>query len=154
VYFKKGKLNMPINSIQNNTPSFKANLVIVPRTGRKGGDYILEKGLSDYQIKFLQQKFEKATKDIKGTLELNLGELYGCYDNDISEITYKNNRYKDSIPVVIGPESLSTKNEFVEKLVKMLEIFNMRKKNFQKIRDLQTRTAEYLKVQKQVVMGL
>jgi len=133
---------MQINSIQNNNPSFNAKLVIVPRIVRKGGDYILEKGLSDYQIKFLKQKFEKATKDIKGTLELNLGERDRCYDSDLGKITYKTNRYEDSIPVYIGPESLSTKNEFVDKLVKMLEIFNMRKKNFQKISDLQTRTIE------------
>jgi len=143
----KGEI-MQVNYIQNTKPSFKASLKIYPKGVHHYGstkpyDYE-DLPLNDLQLKTLKSKFEKATKDIKGTLTVSLGQ-YNVYNDSYnypSNISYMNGKYKDSIPVIIGPQSLTTKNEFVDKLVKMLEIFKFREKNSIRVQQMEQRIAE------------
>lgn len=148
----KGEI-MQVNSTLNTNLSFNAKLNIRP----KGVHHFNSERLYDYedlplnalQLKTLKSKFEKATKDIKGTLTVSLGEYnpYNSSYNYPSNISYMKGKYKDSIPVIIEPESLTTNDEFVDKLVKMLEIFKFREKNSiratqmeQKVKDLKQST--------------
>lgn len=143
---------MRTNSIPNYSPTFNARLNIIPKSVYskwEHTDVIQDLPLNDIQLKLLTNKFEKATKDTKGTLNLFLGEFnfYNPYCNKPSNISYTNGKYKDSIPVIIEPESLTTNDEFVDKLVKMLEIFKFREKNSiratqmeQKVKDLKQST--------------
>ena len=126
---------MEIKSVQSTTPSFNARLRIVPKCTYE------DLPLNDIQLKCLKSKFEQSTNDIKGTLHLALGQ-YNSYNNfctSPSRITYVNKEYKDSIPIIIEPQSLITKDEFVDKLVKMLEIFKFREKNAKKVQQMEQR---------------
>lgn len=134
---------MQINKIQN-SPSFSASLKIEPLSyyGIKMHDYKTEMPLSEFQERLLKQKFEKATKDIKGLLTIDLGRrnIFNIYENRTSGLLYNNEKHSDSIPVYF--KNISSDNEFVDKLVKMLDIFKMREKNFKKINDLKSQAAK------------
>lgn len=134
---------MQINKIENTNPSFNAKLVARGQNCVWDTQECLKKHcqFTDLQVKVLQQKFEKATKDIRGTLCLDFGEYYeNPYMCRTSNISYSNKGYEDSIPCYFD-EQVSTNNTFIEKLVKMIEIFDMRKKNNDKVIALQKRIA-------------
>ena len=92
---------MQINKIQN-SPSFSASLKIEPLSyyGIKMHDYKTEMPLSEFQERLLKQKFEKATKDIKGLLTIDLGRrnIFNIYENRTSGLLYNNEKHSDSIP--------------------------------------------------------
>lgn len=137
---------MKINSVQNSNPSFNARLNIIPKSVyvKRVGDVTQDLPISELELRLLKNKFQKATKDTEGTLNLSLGEVnyYNQYACKPCSFTYTNGKYKDNIPVIMEPEDVTTKNEFVDKLVKTLEIFKFREKNTIKINDMRKRAAE------------
>lgn len=138
---------MKIDSIKNSNPSFEARLNIIPKSvydARKHVDVIEKLPINDIQLKLLTSRFEKATKNIKGTLNVSLGEynFYNSSCNNPSYISYTNGKYIDSIPAIIEPQHLTTKDEFVDKLVKMLEIFKFREKNAIRVQHMEQRIKE------------
>lgn len=138
---------MNTKSIQNYNPTFNAKLNITPKSIYNIHTYVHEiedLPLNNVQLKLLTSKFEKATKGIKGTLDLYFGEFssFNQYVHNPSKISYINGKYKDSIPVIIEPQALTTKDEFVAKLVKILEIFKFREKNATKIQHMEHRIEE------------
>lgn len=124
---------MQINNFQtNNRTAFGANLKL---SGTKLPQYLKNNEISDSAIKELCDKFEKATKQIEGTLELDFGSKMK-YGDLMSLIRYTGGKNNDEIKVFLENEKLSSDDKFVDKLVKMLDIFKMREKNYQKIENL------------------
>lgn len=131
--------NCQINNCQiNNKLSFCANLKLC---GKELTTYLKKNRITDLQIKALKDKFEKATKETEGIIELDFGSYYPdkMYMSEKSKIRYINGEYDDYIGVFFEDEKLSSNSKFVDKLVKMLDIFKMREKDFQKISKLRER---------------
>ena len=126
------------NNNYNTKPLFKANLEL---SGENSIEYIGEHKLTKMQIKTLKYKFAKKTEDIPGTLILDFGHPYNSFDPACIAYIEGEDHY-DSMPVEIHKENLSIDNEFVDKLVKILNIFQMRERNLQKIGGLLTQASE------------
>ncbi|MCM1266184.1 MAG: hypothetical protein NC200_08305, partial [Candidatus Gastranaerophilales bacterium] len=131
------------NTINNNV-SFGANLKL---SGKKFAPYKKKNNIDKTQIEELKDKFEKATKDTNGTLELDFGSK-DRYGTIMSRIRYVNENKEDSIKVLLENEKLSADDKFVGKLVKMLDIFKMRENNFQKIEKLNIKKSNETDIQK------
>lgn len=134
-----------INNIQSyNGTSFNAKLKL---SGNKLPQYLKNNEINTSVAKELCDKFEKATKEIDGTLEMDFGSKVKNGEL-MSRIRYSSGKNDDEIKVFLENEKLSSDDKFVNKLVKMLDIFKMREKNFQKVKNLKKLQSKEVDLQK------
>ena len=127
---------MQITKTQNYNPNFNAKLVL---SWRDFKHYKKNANITDFQIRVMEDKFERATEDIEGTLKLDFGEYYprNPYMTKEPNITYINGKnHTDKMPIALERILISSNDEFIDKLVATLNIFKMRERNMNKIEDL------------------
>lgn len=130
---------MQITKTQNYNPNFNAKLELYGRDLEK---YKKNTNITDFQIRVMKDKFERATEDIEGTLRLDFGEYYPCnpYITKKPNISYINNKnQKDKMPIALDRVLISSNDEFIDKLVAILDIFKMRERNISEIEKLAKR---------------
>ena len=130
---------MQIPKTQNYNPNFNAKLELYGKDFKK---YKENANITDFQIKVMKDKFERATEDIEGTLRLDFGEYYPCnpYITKKPNITYLSEKnHVDKMPIALERVKISSKDEFIDKLITTLNIFKMRENNINKIEQLAKR---------------
>lgn len=123
---------MQIHNVQSINPVFGASLKFYGETLKhsvKTGE------IEEFDLKLVRYKFEKATKDINGTLKLKFSD-----EKTNPYIAYENGAHKDAISVWLHPSML--KDDFAEKLIKALNIFKKREKTLKKINKLRAEIEE------------
>ena len=75
----------------------------------------------------MTDKFTKTTENIKGTLRLDFGEFNEKFIGKPAHIAYVNNDCVDKIPVELSQEKWTTVDKYVEKLIGILNIFQIEK---------------------------